>query len=226
MSIFFRFLRRNPTSSSLIVATLLVFLLQKTLDPQPDLPGWMHPSGVGAYAFGAVINDGQFWRLVSYLFLHVSPWHLIGNMAALASVGAHLERRIGSAGLLAAYLICGLGASLALFVLTLCGCPFLHGAPVVGASGALVGMVAATLILCPGLCFDLEWIVVPYAVLFSAFLLLCIVLLFRGTHPDAEACHLSSAVCGALVGCVVKAHGCRKKKRQGAVRMEWDQGGM
>ncbi|HYT09656.1 MAG TPA: rhomboid family intramembrane serine protease [Mycobacteriales bacterium] len=88
-----------------------------------------------------VAVDGEYWRLLGAAFLHVGLLHLIMNMVALAVVGPGLERLFGTWRYLALYLLAALGGSVAVYLF---GAPF--GA-VAGASGAIFGLFAATLIV-------------------------------------------------------------------------------
>jgi membrane associated rhomboid family serine protease len=82
--------------------------------------------------------------LVTSLFLHGSAFHLIGNMLFLWVFGDNVEDAMGSWRFLAFFLLCGVAGGLAH--------AFLSGeqeSPIIGASGAIAGVVAAYLILYP-----------------------------------------------------------------------------
>ncbi|MBO9625809.1 MAG: rhomboid family intramembrane serine protease [Microbacterium sp.] len=80
------------------------------------------------------------WRLLTVLFVHGSFIHLALNMLALWMLGQIVEPMLGRARYLALYLISGLGGS----VLAACLAP---QTAVVGASGAIFGLMAALLII-------------------------------------------------------------------------------
>jgi len=74
------------------------------------------------------------WTLVSYMFLHAGFWHLAFNMIALYFFGPQLERRLGERHFIGLYATSGLmGALLSLI--------FTPGAAIVGASGAIFGVM-------------------------------------------------------------------------------------
>ncbi|MGQ0844271.1 MAG: rhomboid family intramembrane serine protease [Sporichthyaceae bacterium] len=78
------------------------------------------------------------------LFVHASAAHLIGNLLLLAIVGASVERRIGAARFAVLYLVCGYTAAY--------GFAFAAASdtrPLIGASGAVAGALAAHLWLRP-----------------------------------------------------------------------------
>lgn len=86
-----------------------------------------------------IIEYGQFYRLITGMFLHANPLHLGLNMYALYIIGQQLEGFIGKAKYLAVYFISGLVGSLLSVAL--------HSGNYfgVGASGAIFGLLGATL---------------------------------------------------------------------------------
>jgi membrane associated rhomboid family serine protease len=82
--------------------------------------------------------------LVTSLFLHGSFLHLAGNMLFLWVFGDNVEDGMGHARFLIFFLLCGIAACLAHCLMN----P-LSTAPLIGASGAIAGVVAAYLILYP-----------------------------------------------------------------------------
>jgi rhomboid protease GluP len=91
--------------------------------------------------FGAkhtpLILAGQYWRLLSAVFVHVGFAHLLFNAYALFSFGREVERRFGRARFLALYLLSGIASTTASFV----GSPVLSA----GASGAVFGLAGASM---------------------------------------------------------------------------------
>jgi membrane associated rhomboid family serine protease len=98
-----------------------------------------------------VAVQGEYWRLLGAAFLHIGPLHLIVNMLALAIVGPSLERVFGIWRYLAVYLLAALGGSVAVYLLD---SPY--GA-VAGASGAIYGLFAATLVVLRNLGLDARY---------------------------------------------------------------------
>ncbi len=95
-----------------------------------------------------VAVQDEYWRLLGAAFLHIGPLHLIVNMLALAIVGPSLERVFGAWRYLSVYLLGALGGSVAVYLFD---SPY--GA-VAGASGAIYGLFAATLIVLRNLGLD------------------------------------------------------------------------
>jgi membrane associated rhomboid family serine protease len=108
-----------------------------------------------------VAADGQYWRLIGAAFLHIGLLHLAGNMISLAIVGPALERVFGAWRFLTVYLIGALGGSVAVYLF---GSPY--GA-VAGASGAIFGLFAATLIVLRRLGLDARFMVLAIGLNFA-----------------------------------------------------------
>lgn len=91
--------------------------------------------------FGAKINplilDGEWWRFLTPIFLHIGTLHLLMNSIALFYVGPLVERLFGNGRFIFIYLFAGFSGSLASFVTN----PNLSA----GASGAIFGCFGALL---------------------------------------------------------------------------------
>jgi membrane associated rhomboid family serine protease len=100
----------------------------------------------------AVHYNGDYYRLITSAFLHLSPVHIVANMLSLFIIGPPLERLLGRWRFTALYLLSGLGGGVAIYYLgAACG-------PVGGASGAIFGLFGACLILVRRLGLDLMWL--------------------------------------------------------------------
>ena len=93
--------------------------------------------GLGWLSTEAVFDQGQYWRLLSSTLLHASVAHVFGNSWMLYLFGRNVENGIGRTAFVVIYI--GAGAVGALFSLLLVGHESL------GASGAVLGMLGATL---------------------------------------------------------------------------------
>jgi rhomboid protease GluP len=91
--------------------------------------------------FGPATEDGQWWRLLSAMFLHFGLLHLAVNMLALVEAGRYVERHYGTTRFLALYFCAGAGGNL--LSLATQGGRGISG----GASGAVFGLFAAVLLL-------------------------------------------------------------------------------
>jgi membrane associated rhomboid family serine protease len=90
--------------------------------------------------WGPLVDHGDWWRLVTAMFLHASIVHIAFNMLALWWIGAPVEQYLGRTRYLGLYLVAGLAGSAGALVAS----PTI---PVVGASGAIFGILGAMLIL-------------------------------------------------------------------------------
>src|SRR5690625_6084003 len=91
--------------------------------------------------FGAKYNpamiDGEWWRLISSMFLHIGFFHLAMNMLALYYLGVAVERIYGSRRFLMIYFLAGIAGSLTSFAFSI--------NVSAGASGAIFGLFGAML---------------------------------------------------------------------------------
>ncbi|HEV8229451.1 MAG TPA: rhomboid family intramembrane serine protease [Candidatus Limnocylindria bacterium] len=87
------------------------------------------------------IGATTFVPLVSHMFLHGGWLHVIGNMVYLWIFGDNVEDRFGSGPYLVFYLLCGIVAAI--------GQGLISPSPMVGASGAIAGVLGAYLLMYP-----------------------------------------------------------------------------
>jgi rhomboid protease GluP len=89
-------------------------------------------AGVGALYPGALAN-GEWWRLVTWNFLHIGLMHLLFNSLALYQIGPQVEEIFGSAKFIFIYLATGIAAGVASL--------FFVPSLTAGASGSLFGLI-------------------------------------------------------------------------------------
>ena len=65
----------------------------------------------GALFLPAVLQRGEYWRLLTAMFMHFGIQHIVNNMLILFVLGDNLERALGKVKYLIFYLICGIGAN-------------------------------------------------------------------------------------------------------------------
>ena len=146
----------NPTTRTpyvtiaLIAACILIFIWQLSLDPRSGevmvrqfgfIPALLF--GQASWAEGAGLVP-SWATLVSSMFLHGSIMHLAGNMLYLWIFGNNIEDVMGHGRFIAFYLLCGLIAAMAQ-ALPDTGSTI----PMIGASGAISGVLGAYLLLFP-----------------------------------------------------------------------------
>jgi membrane associated rhomboid family serine protease len=93
-----------------------------------------------------VIYRLWIWQAGTYMFLHAGVFHILFNMLALWMFGAELERVWGTRNFVKFYFVCGIGAGLLTVAFSLLPLEFaqaLQGATIIGASGAIYGLLLA-----------------------------------------------------------------------------------
>ena len=120
---------------ALIAANVLAFLYTVSLGPAAE---------AFIYAHGLIPRDFTFAALLTSMSLHGGWLHLLGNMLYLYIFGDNVEDRLGHLRYLVFYLLCGIAAGTAQAI-TNPGSTL----PMVGASGAIAGVLGAYLIFFP-----------------------------------------------------------------------------
>lgn len=135
----------SPALKYLIGANVAVFVLQTAVG--------LFSAAAGSrllWLFGLspteVVGDFRIWQLVTYMFLHGGLLHILFNMLALWMFGVELEHRWGTQNFLKFYFVVGVGAAVLTVLFSFL--PFdiaasLRGSIVVGASGAIYGLLLA-----------------------------------------------------------------------------------
>ncbi len=135
----------------LILLNVMIFVLQLIADPIAQFfqDESVVPYGFFFHALGFQSSEflsGYVWQALSYQFLHGGLLHLFLNMLWLFIFGPDVERALGTRQFYRFYLFCGaLGVQATLYGY------FMHGVdiPVVGASGAVMGVLVAFAIVDP-----------------------------------------------------------------------------
>lgn len=114
------------------------------------LADWLLGSGLGLTYLPATlglkpaaVSSLQVWRLATYMFLHAGVVHLLFNMLALWMFGSELERIWGTRYFLKYYFLTGIGAGVLTVVVSWFLLPSLYSATIIGASGAIYGLLLA-----------------------------------------------------------------------------------
>jgi rhomboid protease GluP len=141
-----------PATYLLVGINCLVFLAMTLHGVSPISPTAEQLMYFGADHAGAVLLGGEWWRIVTAMFVHVGILHLATNMWCLWNLGLLAEPLMGSAGVLEVYILTGAGGNL-LSTFVNWARPF-HDTggnisfPVgAGASGAVFGIAGALIIL-------------------------------------------------------------------------------
>jgi rhomboid family protein len=129
--------RLTPAIKALIWTNVIVFIGE-----------WIFPEIVRFFGLApaAVFGSGWIWQIVTYLFLHADPLHLLINMLTLWMFGVELERLWGTQAFVRYYFITGIGAGVSTLVVSLLPYDFaikMYYATTVGASAAIYGLLLA-----------------------------------------------------------------------------------
>lgn len=130
-------LERLPlVNGAIIIINIIIFLI-------PDVLGFLVDEGTlleqGAVIPVLVVENGEYYRLLTSVFLHFDISHLLNNMLVLFILGERLERVLGKIHYLLFYLLCGVGANIVSLMFDIkSGELFTMSA---GASGAIFGVV-------------------------------------------------------------------------------------
>lgn len=201
----------TPVIWGLLTANIGIFVLMwlarqkyqaELAGPLRELFALQPNAGAALHAFqlvdwgsnlGRLTRGGQWWRLVSSMFLHGSLWHLLFNMLALWQVGRLAERIFGSTRFVALYMLAGVSGSIASVLWN----PHVNS---VGASGAIFGIIGGLLAFLgrsnsgvpPTVVSELRSSLIP-------FLLFSLWMGFVYPHTD-NAAHLGGLAGGWLAG--------------------------
>lgn len=126
--------RKAYVTWSLVTVNVLWYVVVEQMYGT-DISGIMHAGGLSSQA----VLHGEWYRLISSIFVHASGSHLVLNMLSLLSLYI-VELLLGRWVFLSLYLISGVaGNVLSLFIL--------RNAVMCGASGAVMGLIGATIYL-------------------------------------------------------------------------------
>ena len=124
---------------ALIAANVLIFLVELSTGDNfvatfSFIPGLFHSD-----------PGGNFLTIITSTFLHAGWLHLLGNMLFLWIFGDNVEDRLGHIAYLGFYLLCGIAGNLAQYAFSATS-----NILVLGASGAIAGVMGAYIVMFPG----------------------------------------------------------------------------
>jgi membrane associated rhomboid family serine protease len=183
----------TPIVKWLLIINIGVFLIALIIRPLGVLIYQLFPVDPGS-----LFKILQVWRLVTYQFLHDPTyiWHIFVNMLGLFFLGPTLERHWGGKKFLIFYLGCGVAGGL--FYTLLVALNFLQAGPMVGASGSILGLLAACAILFPHFMVIIFIFPVPIRVAAIGFTFIYLILvLTRAENAGGHAAHLAGMAAGA-----------------------------
>ncbi len=192
---------RTPATIAVVAAILLGFAIEVVTG------AWKNGeilAGLGAIVRDEIVGEGEYWRLLTAMFLHGNGTvqgtllHLFLNLIALWQLGRLYEVMFGTRRFLFIYFTTGLAASLASLIR--------NAGPSVGASGAIFGVLGALILSIrrsPRFRHD-RWArgVVQQLV----FLVIANVAIGMGIPQIDMAAHLGGLAMGLLLGAILPHH--------------------
>ncbi|MDE7305572.1 MAG: rhomboid family intramembrane serine protease [Alistipes sp.] len=186
-----RYFQMPPVVKNLIIINVLVFLAMALLPTLRVFIDQYCALWVGMPFF-------RTYQFVTYMFLHANFEHVFFNMFALWMFGRTLEYELGSKRFLIFYMVCGVGAALIQAAIAWA----LHEPMMlVGASGAVMGLLlafgvlhpnAVIMLLFPPVPMKAKWFVIVYGVIE-------LLLGWRGVGNVAHFAHVGGMLWGFLL---------------------------
>lgn len=181
---FKQYITLYPVVSSIIAINFIVYLLTLI----PGYGDWLLYAGMSV---NGLIADGEWWRIITSMFLHVGFTHVLFNMFSLFLFGPELEKIAGKMRFLTIYFLAGIFGVAATFLIE----PPNYAS--VGASGALYGIFgafAALIYYTRHLFPQLRQIILPLIVI-------SVIMTFLMPNINISA-HLGGLVTGFILGIV------------------------
>ena len=192
---------------SLIVINTVIFLLITLLKLNV-----LHALGLVPVS---VIHKFTFWQVFSYMFVHIELGHFLINMLMLWMFGTGLEEVWGARRFLSYYFLTGVGAALCSIAVTPSS-----AIPIVGASGALFGLLVAYAYLFPD---QRVWVffLFPMKIRYAVMLFAAINLWGAFSNQSAGIAYIAH-LGGALTGWLYlkEGHIWRRWRKQRVTRQE------
>lgn len=161
----------------------------------------------------------QFWRFVTFQFLHAGFTHVAFNMLGLLVFGPLVEQHLGSRRYLALYLSCGIGGGLSYLLLNAlgtaaaqlnlmhipvvlynaAGSTTMSDVPLIGASAGVFGVIVSAAVIAPNLTVQLLFPPVPMRLKVLAMVyvgLAAFNLIMNGKNAGGDAAHIGGAIAG------------------------------
>ena len=186
----------STMTNKLIAITLVVYILVEALYAN-------HLSGLELVSWH--FQQHRWYQFVTYMFLHGGPLHLFFNMFALWMFGRPIEQALGARRFLWFYLLCGIGAGLISMLIDEYILQEVYRGVMVGASGAIYGLLVAFALMFPNFKIMLIFLPVPVAAKYFVPVLLLIDLTagFTGVSIFGQNIAHFAHIGGAVIGLVL-----------------------
>ncbi|MEG1258092.1 MAG: rhomboid family intramembrane serine protease [Akkermansia sp.] len=185
----------------LIALNGLVFLIGFFTNNHHQI-SWL--DAYGAFGAFAVFDQGEWWRLITYQFLHANLGHIAFNMIGLWVFGPVVESAFGHWRFLLYYLVCGVAATLFYTLLGSFGLfnELWQMTPLIGASGSIYGVIAACAVLFPDARIQLIFPPINLSMrnfAIGVLIVSIVIISFNWHNAGGEAGHLGGMLMGFLI---------------------------
>ncbi|MCC7406831.1 MAG: rhomboid family intramembrane serine protease [Phycisphaeraceae bacterium] len=185
----------------LIILNTAVFFLDQIFKNSARASA-LSPSYWGEFSLDTAISHLQLWRWLTYQFLHQGFFHLFFNMLGLFFFAPLIERWWGSRRFLGFYLLCGVSGAV-FYSLLYPVIPYTNWyVPLVGASGAVFGVLVGCAVAFPDVRVMLLIPPIPMTMRAMALIFLGIAalsLIAGSQNAGGEAAHLGGAAMGFVL---------------------------
>ena len=125
----------------LIVINVIAFLFMEVIG-DTESTQFLYEHG-GMY-WPSIVEDRQWYRLITHMFVHSGGEHLLNNMFMLGILGYQIEKAYGPVKYLLTYFVCGIGGAV---VSAMVEMNMGKAVVSIGASGAVFGIFGAMLVM-------------------------------------------------------------------------------
>ncbi|MEE9439534.1 MAG: rhomboid family intramembrane serine protease [Saprospiraceae bacterium] len=200
--------RLTDVIKNLIIINVIVYIAIKTIPETFKVYTDLGPM------FFFLSDNFKPFQIVTSMFMHANVIHLLMNMMGLYFLGPTVERVLGSKRFLILYILAGLGGSLLHQItqyieysgLTCTNCiemQYIMGIPVLGASGAIYGVVIAFMTMFPNEKLMIIPIPIPIKAAYLGMAMVAAALYFGISDNEpggyAHFAHLGGALAGFIL---------------------------
>jgi membrane associated rhomboid family serine protease len=197
-------------NTMLIIANIAIFVLDAFLPPRRGEPMLR---SFGHFSTAELIGGLEFWRVITFQFLHADVLHVALNMFGLWVFGKMVEEYLGFKRYAAFYLVCGVSGAVMYMLLNLGGVlavsagypnipvliPNSIRAPLIGASAGVFGVIMAAAYVAPRAQMQLLFppVTLPLRTIAYAYVGIAFFnLLIGSSNAGGEAAHIGGAIAG------------------------------
>jgi len=130
-----------PANTAIVIINVVIFILSDFLPSVTDAALVIDRYSL---SWDMVINNGQYYRIITSMFMHYGADHIFNNMVVLLFIGSYIEQYLGKAKYLTIYFLSGIIAGCTSMVYNIMQHSY---TPSVGASGAIFGMMGSLLVI-------------------------------------------------------------------------------